>query len=333
MSLDDKFIPIRTSFYNNASNFFQRIAKFYGYPENLGMPCIENTVKASNRHSYLFSLPKHTTMWPPQQRPDTWFEMIFGTSPKVDALTRYVYETKEEGFYNFYIENYRNLFFLPNWLSEFIQVRLNVCLDISVLETAREILFVGLLLYYQVIVLRIAIAWFIVINPYKFPWCYLTAIVDWIEDSFQGLVPAVLGVNITAVAFLGLLGAVGDALNHLVFTMPFLASEGEPMKILIDNEVTDVLVFHYLPLLWYRHPIPNSLREYWYAERPDILEHMQTAYRDLQVNFLPDNLATELTIRTSNLLHDFSSQTMAMHILSPNESSLGWFFHASIYIN
>jgi hypothetical protein len=80
--------------------------------------------------------------------------MIFGPSPKVDAVPRYIYESKEEGFYNFYIENYKNIYFLPDWLSEFLQVRLNICLDITLLETIREVLFVGLwfilkLLFYE----------------------------------------------------------------------------------------------------------------------------------------------------------------------------------------
>ena len=39
----------------------------------------------------------------------------------------------------------------------------------------------------------------------------------------------------------------------------------------------DVLVFHYLPILWYRYPIPNDIREFWYNERPDILYYMQKA--------------------------------------------------------
>ena len=66
-------------------------------------------------------------------------------------------------------------------------------------------------------------------------------------------------------------------------------------KLLINQEMKDVLVFHYLPILWYRHPIPNNLREYWYYERPDILEYMQTAYKDLNIQFLPDNIVKELS--------------------------------------
>jgi hypothetical protein len=43
--------------------------------------------------------------------------------------------------------------------------------------------------------------------------------------------------------FLGILGVVADSLNHLVFTMPFLPSEGEETKLLINQQMKDVLVF------------------------------------------------------------------------------------------
>ena len=56
----------------------------------------------------------------------------------------------------------------------------------------------------------------------------------------------------------------------------------------------DVLVFHYLPISWYRHPIPNDIREFWYTERPDILDYMQKAYKDLDIQFLPDKIIQQL---------------------------------------
>jgi uncharacterized protein YggT (Ycf19 family) len=179
-------------------------------------------------------------------------------------------------------------------------------LDITLLETIREVLFVGLMVYSQIVILRIALSWFIYINPYTFPWCYLAAAVDWTEDVLQGIVPAVLGVNITGSVFLGILGVLADSLNHLVFTMPFLPSEGEETKLLINEEMNDVLVFHYLPILWYRYPIPNEIREFWYKERPDILNYMQKAYKDLDIQFLPDNYPQDpeysLSLATNNLL-------------------------------
>jgi hypothetical protein len=113
---------------------------------------------------FLIVFPRHKTFWPPIQRPETWFEMIFGPTPKVEAVPRYIYESKEEGFYNFYIENYKNIYFLPDWLSEFIQVRLHICLDITVLETIREVLFVGLMVYSQIVILTNS---FILVYLYK----------------------------------------------------------------------------------------------------------------------------------------------------------------------
>jgi hypothetical protein len=308
MSLDEKFIPVRSAFYNLVSNFFKQIAGLFGYPENPGMPTIADIPSnLYHRSTFLDNLPNHRTYWPPIQRPETWFEMIFGPSPKVEAIPRYLYESKEEGFYNFYIENYRNIYFLPDWVSEFIQVRLNVCLDIAVLETIREVMFLGLVIYSQIVVLRIALAWYIYINPYTSPWCYVAAAVDWTEDVLQGIVPAVFGVNITGSVFLGVLGVIADSLNHIVFTMPFLPSEGEETKLLINQQMKDVLVFHYLPILWYRYPIPNEIREFWYKERPDILDYMQKAYKELDIQFLPNTI-----------IESFNRQKLTSELLSPD---------------
>lgn len=304
MSLDEKFVSVRTGFYEIVGKLFQSLAQFFGYPENPGIPTVYDTSDGVYGRSQFFNdLPKRVTYFPPAQRPETWFEMIFGPAPRVEVLPRYIYETKEEGFYNFYIENYKNIFFLPDWLSEFIQVQLNICLDISLLEIIREVLFIGLVFYSQMVLLRIAISWLIWINPYTFPWSYLAAAVDWTEDVLQGIVPSVLGVNVTGSVFLGALGVVADSLNHLVFTMPFLPSEAEETKLVINNEMKDVLVFHYLPVLWFQHPIPNDLREFWYYQRPDILEYMQTAYQSLNLELLPDKIQKMNDLAQTTAIH------------------------------
>lgn len=295
MSLDEKFIPIRTIFYEMVDSLFKKLAGLFGYPGNPGMSTIYDLPnEADVRSKFLENLPSHRTFWPPIQRPETWFETILGPAPKIDAVPRYVYENREEGFYNFYIENYKNIYFLPDWLSEFLQVRLHFCLDITLLETIREVLFVGLVIYSQIVILRITLSWFIYINPYTAPWCYVVAAVDWTEEVLQGIVPAILGVNITGSIFLGILGVLADSLNHLVFTMPFLPSEAEESKLLLQQQMKDVLIFHYLPILWYRYPIPNEIREYWYNERPEILDYMQKAYKDLDIQFLPDSVIQQL---------------------------------------
>ena len=346
MSLDEKFIPIRTGFYEMVDSLFKRIAGLFGYPGNPGMPTIYD--QASTRSKFLENLPSHRTFWPPIQRPETWFDTIFGPYPKIDSVPRYVYENRDEGFYNFYIENYKNIYFLPDWFSEFLQVRLHFCLDITLLETIREVLFLGLVIYSQIVILRITLSWFIFINPYTVPWCYIVAAVDWTDEILQGVVPAILGVNITGSIFLGILGVLADSFNHLVFTMPFLPSEAEESKLLLQQQMKDVLIFHYLPILWYRYPIPNEIREFWYYQRPEILDYMRKAYQDLGIEFLPDSVVQhliqeyqdqELTIADLPQIHNslidtnnYLSEIMSTEILSKHDfipylQSINEYFH------
>lgn len=313
MGFNEKFAPVRDSFYDIVSIFFRKIAGLLGYPNNPGMPIYSDFSSDLDSGSmFIDSLPIHKTVWPPAQRPQTWFEMIFGPAPKVEPVGKYIYESKQEGFYNFYVENYQNIYFLPDEVSEFIQIKLNVCLDLSTLETIREVLFLGLMVYWQLVTLRIALFWFLSINPYTFPWCYIAATVDWTEDILQGVLPSLFGVNITGTIFLAMLGKMADSLNHLIFTMPFLPSEGEETKLLINQEMRDVLVFHYLPVLWYRHPIPNEIREFWYNERPDILNYMQKSYKDLDIQFLPDSVV-------GSTLRDFINQKSHVSQYIPTE--------------
>jgi len=327
MSLDEKFAPVRNTVYEVVGILFKKIAGVFGYPENPGMPTFYEVPNESYaRSQFINKLPVHQTYWPPAQRPETWFEMIFGPSPKIDPVSRFIYESKEEGFYNFYIENYKTIYFLPDGLSEFLQVRLNICLDISLLETFREVLFIGLMVYSQMVILRITVSWFIYINPFTVPWCYLAAAVDWTDEVLQGILPAILGVNVTGTVFLGIIGTLADSLNHLVFTMPFLPSEAVETKLLINKEMRDVLVFHYLPVTWYRHPIPNDLREFWYYQRPDILEYLQKAYKDLDIQFLPDKIieanmtlesAREGLLADTNITDYLSTEMLSTEHLFP----------------
>lgn len=299
MTFNDKFADVREAFIDGVGAGIKQIAALFGYPNNPGMKitgvpltAIEDII--TDNRKLVDSLPLRKVPFPPMQRPETFTEMLFGTIPKVEPIPRTIYESTQDGYYNFYIENYRNIFFLPNWLSEFLQIRLNYCLDITYLEVFREILFLVIFGYAQLVSLRIALSWFISINPYTVPWIYLVAMIDWTEEAMMGVVPTIAGLNLTGTIVSILLGRFADSMNHLVFTMPFLPSEGQPAKALINEELRDVLVFRYLPILWYRYPIPNEIREYWYQERPDILKYMQKAYQDLDIQFLPDRIVEEL---------------------------------------
>ncbi len=298
MTFNDKFADVREAFIDGVGVFLKQIATVFGYPQNPGMkitgvPLTSIEDMMTDTQNLVDRLPLRKVPYPPIERPETFTEMLFGTIPKVEPIPRVIYESTQDGYYNFYIENYRNIFFLPNWLSEFLQVRFNFCLDITYLEVFREILFLVIFGYAQLVSLRIALSWFISINPYTVPWIYLVAMIDWTEEAMMGVVPTIAGLNLTGTIVSILLGRFADSMNHLVFTMPFLPSEGQPAKALINEELREVLVFRYLPILWYRYPIPNEIREYWYNERPDILKYMQKAYQNLEIQFLPDGVVEE----------------------------------------
>ena len=98
--------------------------------------------------------------------------------------------------------------------------------------------------------------------------------------------------------------------------MPFLPSEGEERKVIINNQTKDVLVFHYLPSLWLKEPIPNEVREFWYKERPDILKYFLTEYKHLDINFLPNSFLRE-----------------ALHKVFPNSLNSLLFLNSEFLIN
>jgi hypothetical protein len=290
MSLDDKFAPIRTAFYESVEDLFQKLAGLFGYPKNPGLPTIPNFNDALYaRYNFLSNLPVHPKPLGNAESPQTLLEVIFGNIPRAEPVSRYMYENNEEGFYNFYIQNYKNIYFLPDWFSQILQINFNICLDTTVLEITRQVLFIGLTTYGFLISVRIALGWFIIVNPYTTPWCYLCALIDWTEEAFQGIIPAIFGINITANVLYGIVGLMADSLNHLVFTMPYLPSEGEETQLIINQQMKDVIVFHYLPVLWYRYPIPNSIRQFWFDSRSDILEYMLNSYAEFSERFVPDN--------------------------------------------
>jgi hypothetical protein len=65
MSLDEKFIPVRTAFYEIVGNFFKQTAGLFGYPDNPGMPTISDLPsEVYSRSKFLDSLPRHKTFGP-----------------------------------------------------------------------------------------------------------------------------------------------------------------------------------------------------------------------------------------------------------------------------
>ena len=297
MTLATKILDFKVVFVSGLESLTEQIAtKIFNYPQNLGMPIApEYDAKQQSMVDYLSQLPVHETNFPPPAAPTTLSQVFFGNFPDMSRIDRTFYEHKSDGFYNFYVPNYKNIFFLPDWLSQWLQIHFNISVDTTSLEIVQQSLFLGLIGFFFLVEFRMKLYWFLTINPYTRPWIYLISLTDWIQDFMTGLSPVMLGVDLTAPIILGLTGKLADSLNHLVFTMPFLPSEGQPGKMIIDNEIQDVILFRYLPSLWYTHPIPNQLREFWYIERLDILNFMKKNYAHLNIEFLPDNILKDLS--------------------------------------
>ena len=62
------------------------------------------------------------------------------------------------------------------------------------------------------------------------------------------------------------------------------------------------------------------MREFWYYQRPDILEYMQTAYRDLDIQLLPNIVIQELN-KKNNLVSQLSDlhESLSTTILSQSD--------------
>lgn len=296
MTLSNRILEIKLAFFNGLSNLIEKFATlFFNYPNNPGMPISESSDPANKAIvNYFSNLPVHLTPVPPLAVPRTIYEAFFGNYPLLMSIERNFYEDDFEGYYNFYVLNYKNIFFLPDWLSEWIQINFEISIDTSPLETIRHALFVGFLGFMLLLDFRMKLFWFLSINPYTRPWIYMVAMTDWVFEVISGFVPVILGLDLSATIMLTFVGKVTDSLNHLVFTMPFLPSEGVPGKMVLQGELTDVIMFRYLPSLWYTHPIPDKLREFWYTERKEIFNFMEANYKQLKIDFLPDRILKEM---------------------------------------
>lgn len=304
MTFRTKIYFTRQIFFEKIELFIQLLAKNFGFPENPGMQIIPNAEYFWNKPRFSDDFPIHPPGFPVQQQPSNLFETIFGDMPKINAIPRIFYESESDGFYSFYIPNYKNIIFIPNILSEYLQVKCHFCLDLTSLEVAREVLFVVFLAYLHIIGIRFYMTWMISINPYTWPWVGITALVDWTEDLLMGVVPPIFGLNPGGILLSITIGKIVDSISQIVFTMPFLPSEGEPIKVLLGGEITPVLRFRYLPVLWYKYPIPNEVREFWYTQRPDIFIYMQKAYQNLPIEFTPDQLINKELISLKSF-HNF----------------------------
>ena len=296
MTLATEIIYRKLQFIDILEKIVEKIATwFFRYPNVPGMdtqPPYDPT--KVTLEGYVRQLPVHQTRLPPAPAPTHLSEVIFGNIPQFNKINRILFQHKTEGFYNLYIPDYQNLWFLPDWLSKWIQLNLEITIDVTPLEHVQQALFIALILFYFLLEFRMKLYWFLTINPYTRPWIYFIALTDWLNDWVSGLAPVIFGIDASPILVLAVVGKAADSLNHLVFTMPFLPSEGAVGKLMGTDKVENVILFRYLPILWVDEPIPNSLREFWYEKRPDILKFMQENYGQLDIDFEPNSVLKEI---------------------------------------
>ena len=58
------------------------------------------------------------------------------------------------------------MYFLPDWLSGYLQIHFNITVDHSNLELGRDVFFYVILLYGAVVSIRTTLFWMLAINPY-----------------------------------------------------------------------------------------------------------------------------------------------------------------------
>jgi len=232
----------------------------------------------------------------------SYLEIFFPKGLEFNSPLVSYYKDNIEGYYNFFITQ-KNAVFLPDWVSEIIQIFGNQHINITILRTIQEWTF-GFLNKFRILCeVRAAMWWWLMFNPYQQPFNTLRILTEWYLTALTGIFPIILGIDIGPTVAITALGILLDLLNRLVFTMPYLPSEGEKFTIAeldqLDNPALadiigklgeDVTVFRYLPSLWYKYPIPDSIREYWYTKKPEILEYFSKNYANLQIDFLPDRI-------------------------------------------
>nr|YP_009455883.1 hypothetical protein [Dictyopteris divaricata]YP_010205388.1 hypothetical protein LK366_pgp003 [Grateloupia livida]AQZ25099.1 hypothetical protein [Dictyopteris divaricata]UAV85957.1 hypothetical protein [Grateloupia livida] len=67
----------------------------------------------------------------------------------------------------------------------------------SILNGMIELLRFGARLYYWILTIRVTLQWFPSINPYIFPLYMLIHATDFYLEQFTGLVPTILGIDMT----------------------------------------------------------------------------------------------------------------------------------------
>ena len=291
------------------------------------------------------------------QAPKNYQEILFFDGKPFNPPTQYFYSDGVDGYFNLFVvesESATSPVYLFNWLSQFIQIVCNHQVNIITLRDVQEWIHQILKTYLVICQTRVAFYWWLMFNPYSQPFESLRITTDWYLNAFHGVIPGFLGVDFSPSIGLGLLGYAIDIIGRLAFTMPYLPKEGMLLEVeklaeykpetqnnelleMINEFGQNVRVFRGLPELWKNSPIPDSLREHWFTDRPEITEFLLKTYVDENYqpinDFLPNRILKEYYDHVNQIGQSisFNSVPIDFHeIKNLSTSLLCWFNETNI---
>ena len=301
--------------------------KYFGFSEdNPGMTTLYRDPRISfGKMEYMMGAPKHAAASYKEIKAMSWKEVFFGQAKPMNAITFTPISNVQEGYYAFEFLNYQNLYYLSDYLSAFMQLQLHIN-DHAVAYKWHCAIYDFLIFYGGMWNFRIMMTFYLYVNIYEIPWSYFASSLDWMEDIFGGMAPTFLGTNTFGLMVTLVLGRITDAMNHVVYTMPYLPSEGEYYDKEIPNyedrylamyiPQTEKLVrYHYFPALWYGYGIPDEIRVEWFEKDIVKMEYYYKLYGEiLGIQVLPDYILEEFPEwkDTKNLNWDIISQIILL---------------------
>ena len=141
------------------------------------------------------------------------FEIFFPKGINYNPPLLTFYKDNIEGYYNFFITQ-KNAVFLPDWLSEIIQVFGNQHINLATLRTIQEWTF-GFLNKFRILCeIRAALWWWLMFNPYQQPFNTLRLLTEWYLTALTGIFPIIIGIDIGPTVAITALGVLLDLLNR-----------------------------------------------------------------------------------------------------------------------
>ena len=230
-------------------------------------------------------------------RMKNWIDILFPPPKSYFNSHIFLLNSGKDAFLGFIVSQQAT--FIPDIVSEYIQryCGINVPDDTVNLVLIQRWVYDFVRMFTSLCNFRILFGLILIINPYTFPWIIIVTSTEWFLESFTGFLPVFLGIDFSGVFALNVLATIGDYIKKLVFTMPYLPSEGIKETIGTHN----VYRFGGIPQLWQEHGIPDQLKEHWYKEKPEVIEHLIQYYNDLGIKFFVPSRVWEEMSKASNL--------------------------------